>query len=144
MFQTSKWAMQAHFWHLRFNIFPMIQITFQRNEFWCMQSRFEDSGIHLGFQLPTLEFTWECEGSFPHTLCTPGNMWCDSRVFFLARNLAKPCLGHEPNARVAIAWLTSNTIFMVYPMFIKYIKHIEIFIVVIISILRMKKNCQPY
>ncbi len=30
--------------------------------------RSEDSGVHLGFQLSTWEFIWECEGSFPHTL----------------------------------------------------------------------------
>ncbi len=36
-----------------------------------------------------------------HTLCTPRSMWCDSRVSFLARNLATPCLGHKPKARVA-------------------------------------------
>ncbi len=36
----------------------------------------------LGLQLPKWEFTWECEGSFPHTLCTPGSMKCDSRAQF--------------------------------------------------------------
>jgi len=46
-----------------------------RESFW-------DSNSH---QLPTWEFTWECEGSLPHTLCTLctlGSMWCDSRVYF--------------------------------------------------------------
>jgi hypothetical protein len=38
---------------------------------------------------------------------TPRSMWCDSRVFFLARNLATPCLGREPKARVTT--LTHNT-----------------------------------
>jgi hypothetical protein len=33
--------------------------------------------------------------------CTPGSMWSDSRISFLVRNLATPCLGHEPRARVA-------------------------------------------
>jgi hypothetical protein len=55
----------------------------------------------IGTPTPNMEFTWACEGSFPHTLCTPGSMWCDSRVFLLAHNLATPCLGHEPKARVA-------------------------------------------
>jgi hypothetical protein len=36
------------------------------------------------------EFICECEGSFPYILCTPGSMWCDSQVFFLAYNLATP------------------------------------------------------
>ncbi len=49
---------------------------------------------------PCWEFPWECEGSFPHTLYTLGNMWCDSRISLLARNLATPCLGREPKARV--------------------------------------------
>jgi hypothetical protein len=57
--------------------------------------RFDPSNLSLKFweslwdsnshQLPTWEFTWECEGSFPHTLrtlCTPGSMWCDSWVYF--------------------------------------------------------------
>jgi hypothetical protein len=61
----------------------------------------KDSGIHSGVQLPTWEFTWECEGSFPHTLCIPKSMWSDSQVSFLACNLATPCFGREPKARVA-------------------------------------------
>ncbi len=48
-----------------------------------------------------MEFPWECEGSFPHTPCTPESMWCDFQVFLLACNLATPCLGREPKARVA-------------------------------------------
>jgi hypothetical protein len=31
----------------------------------------------------------------------PGSMWCDSRVFLLACNLASLCLSREPKARVA-------------------------------------------
>ncbi len=63
--------------------------------------RSKDSGIHLGLQFPTWEFTWECEGSFPHTLCTPKSMWSDSRLSLLACNLATPCLDREPKARFA-------------------------------------------
>jgi hypothetical protein len=50
-----------------------------------------DSNSH---QLPTWEFTWD-----PHTLwtlSTPGSMWCDSRVYYLACNLATPCLDRKP------------------------------------------------
>jgi hypothetical protein len=65
-----------------------------------MQSCFEDSGVHLGLQLLTWEFTWEWEGSFPHILCTLGNMWCDSQVSLLARNLTTFYLGRKPKARV--------------------------------------------
>jgi hypothetical protein len=34
--------------------------------------------------------------------CTPRSMRHDSRASSLARNLATPCLGHEPKARVTI------------------------------------------
>jgi hypothetical protein len=105
----SKWAMRAHFRHLSFNNFLMILITLQGDGFWPLQSRFENLGVHLGFQLPILEFTWECEGSCPHTLCIPRSMWCESRVSLLARNLATLCLGHKPKARVATS---QDTMFM--------------------------------
>jgi hypothetical protein len=104
----SKWAMQAHFRHVHFNNFPVVWIPLQADGFWPLQSRFEDLGVHLGFQLLQWEFTWEGEGSFPHTLCIPGSMWCDSRVFLLAHNLATPCLDREPKARVATT-TTTNT-----------------------------------
>jgi hypothetical protein len=32
--------------------------------------------------------------------CTLESMRCDSQASLLARNLASPCLGHEPKARV--------------------------------------------
>jgi hypothetical protein len=78
-----------------------------------MKSRSKNSGVLLGLQLPTWEFTWECEGSFPHTLCIPGSMWSDSRVSFLACNLPTPCLGREPKARVA-------TPFHPFPLLLKW------------------------
>ncbi len=59
---------------------------------------------------PIWEFTWECEGSFPHSLCTPGNMWCDSWVSFLAHNLATPFPGREPKAKVTHKFLTQFSI----------------------------------
>jgi hypothetical protein len=59
----------------------------------------------LGLWHPTWEFTWECVGSCLHTLCTPGSMWCDSRVFILARHLPTLCLGREPKVRVATSWV---------------------------------------
>jgi hypothetical protein len=63
-------------------------------------------GVHLGLQLPTWEFTWECKGSFLHILCTFGSMWCGSQVALLARNLASPCFSREPKARVATITLS--------------------------------------
>jgi hypothetical protein len=79
----SKWAMRTNFKHLHFNSFPKNEA----NGFWPLQSRSKNSRVHLGLQLPTWEFTWECEGSFPHTFYTPRSMWCDSKVSLLARNL---------------------------------------------------------
>ncbi len=102
----SKWAMRAHLRHLRFNKFSIIKIILQGNEFWPLQLHSENSGVLLGLQLPTWEFTWECEGSFPHTLCTPRSMWSDSRVSFLAHHLLTPCFVHEPKARVATTYIT--------------------------------------
>jgi hypothetical protein len=60
----------------------------------------------FGSPLGTPPPKWECEGSCPHTLCTPGNMWSDSQVSFLARNLATPCHGREPKVRVATCIMT--------------------------------------
>jgi hypothetical protein len=67
----------------------------KKNSNWwvlTLQSCFEDLRVYLGFQFPKWKFTWECEGSCPHTFCTLGSMWCDSQAS-LARNLASPCLG---------------------------------------------------
>jgi hypothetical protein len=86
----SKWVMRTHFRHLWFNMFPMTQKTLWTDGFWPLKLRFENSGVHLG--LPTLEFTWECEGSFLHILCILGIMWGDSWASLLARNLASPRL----------------------------------------------------
>jgi hypothetical protein len=100
----SKWVMRAHFKHLRFNRILMIIKKIQTNGFWPLQLCSENLGVHLGFQLLQWEFTWECEGSFPHTLytiCTPKSMWCDSHASLLAHNLASFCLGRKPKARVA-------------------------------------------
>jgi hypothetical protein len=88
--------------------FQWYKKTFQGKEFWPLQLRSEDLGVLSGFQLPTWEFTCECEGLFPHTFCTLGSMWSDSWVSLLARNLATPCLGREPKARIAIAMATSQ------------------------------------
>jgi hypothetical protein len=37
---------------------------------------------------------------------TPGNMRCDSWASLLACNLASPCLGREPKAKVATNYIT--------------------------------------
>jgi hypothetical protein len=78
---------------------PILDIYASRAFHWYKERheplRFDPSNLSLKFreslwdsnshQLPTWEFTLECEGSFLHTLwtlCTPGSMWCDSRVYF--------------------------------------------------------------
>jgi hypothetical protein len=44
---------------------------------------------------------WECEGSFPHILLHSQGHEMRLPGLVLAHTLASPCLGHEPNARVA-------------------------------------------
>ncbi len=62
-------------------------------------------GSPFGLQFPQWEFTWECEGSFPHALCTfftPET--CDvihGPPSWLV-TLQPPCLGRKPKARVVI------------------------------------------
>jgi hypothetical protein len=75
---------------------PILDIYTSRAFHWYKERhkplRFDPSNRSLKFreslldsnstQLPTWEFTWECECSLPHTLCTPGSMWCDFRVYY--------------------------------------------------------------
>jgi hypothetical protein len=58
-------------------------------------------GNQLGLQLPKWEFTWECEGSFPHILLHSWKheMWLLSSV--LAHTFANPCFGRESKVKVA-------------------------------------------
>ncbi len=50
-----------------------------------------------GTPILKMELPWGCEGSFLHTLSQ--SLWLPASL--LARNLANPCLGHEPKAKVA-------------------------------------------
>jgi hypothetical protein len=54
-----------------------------------------------GLQLPKWEFTWECGGSFLHTLLQfqEHEKWLLG--FTLGPHLCNPYLGHEPETRVA-------------------------------------------
>ncbi len=75
---------------------PILDIYTSRAFHWYKERhkplRFDPSNRSLKFweslwdfnstQLPTWEFTWECECSLSHTFCTPGNMWCDSLVYY--------------------------------------------------------------
>jgi hypothetical protein len=50
--------------------------------------------------VPKWESTWECVGSFPHTLLHPQDCECDSQVTLSARTFPCPCLGCEPKVKV--------------------------------------------
>jgi hypothetical protein len=74
----------------------------------------------LRLQLPKWEFTWECGGSFPHTLLhsQEHEMWLPGSL--LAYIFASPCLGREPKAKVAIIIIST---FYLYSEF-NYIKNL--------------------
>jgi hypothetical protein len=81
----------------------------------------ESTGSPPGLQLPKWKLLWECEGSFPHT-------FLHSRVSLLARNIASPCLGREPKAKVATSnvyiskwlriWKRSLQVQYIFPFFV--------------------------
>jgi hypothetical protein len=69
--------------------------------------------IPSGLQFPKWELTWECGGSFPHTLLhfREHEMWFPTFIF--GSHLASPCFGGKLKARVVIF---SNTHKVVFPM----------------------------
>jgi hypothetical protein len=62
----------------------------------------ESIGSPLGVQLPKWEITWDVRVHSLTLFCTPRSMRCDYRASLLAHNLANPCLGPKPKARVTI------------------------------------------
>jgi hypothetical protein len=100
--------MRGHFRYLRFKTFLMTPRTLQCKVFWALLSSSEHSGVPEDSK----SSTFPSVGLHPHTWPKWG---CDtlhsrehvecSRVSHLARNLATPCLGREPKARVAIVLL---------------------------------------
>jgi hypothetical protein len=125
----SKWAMRAHFRHLRFKNFLMVSKAQQSIEIWPFNSHSEVSGVHRN----SLSQNGSCLGSVSaHSLTLPRTS-LDSREYVMiprfplgphpsnafafapglpsfwlpgffhldSRNLATPCLGREPKARVA-------------------------------------------
>jgi hypothetical protein len=72
-------------------------------EFWPLQSPFEDSGVHQDSNSQS-GTPLGCEGSFPHTFSHSQEyvVWLSTSL--LARNLANPCLGREPKARVVTSY----------------------------------------
>jgi hypothetical protein len=74
----SKWAMRAHFRHLRFKSFPMIWRVPQVIEFWPLKLLSEVLRVHRD----SISQSGSCLRSVNvHSLTlsyTPGSMWCDS------------------------------------------------------------------
>jgi hypothetical protein len=97
----SKWAMRAHFRHLRSKSFPIILRMPQAIEFWPFKLLFEILEVHRN----SISQSGSCLGSVRvHSLTlsyTPGNMWCDSRASSWPATLQLLCLGRKPKARVA-------------------------------------------
>jgi hypothetical protein len=60
----------------------------------------------LGLQLPKWEFTWECEGSFPHIFLHSREHEMRFLGLILARTLVSLCLSHEPKARITTVTLS--------------------------------------
>ncbi len=60
------------------------------------------------FQFLKWKFTWECGGSFPHTLLHSWEheMWLPNSL--LAHTFVSPCLGREPKVRVATIFISSK------------------------------------
>jgi hypothetical protein len=90
---------------------PILTSTFQE-----LSNDIKNSSIHWvltpAIALWTLGIHWDSNSQSGSSLgsvrvysltlsCTPRNMWHDSWTSFLARNLATPCLGRKPKARVA-------------------------------------------
>ncbi len=66
-----------------------------------MQLPSKNLGIHWDSNSQNKSSLGSVRVHFLTLFCIPKNIRCDSRASFLARNLASPCLGREPKARVA-------------------------------------------
>jgi len=58
-------------------------------------------GVHLKVRVHSLTL-----------FCTPTSIRCDPQASLLACNLASPCLGHEPKARVGTRYLGTTRILL--------------------------------
>ncbi len=79
--------------------------SFWIKEFWPLQSRPEDSKIHLRFQFSQWEFTQECEGSLSHTLLHSQQfkMWLLLPSWHVT--LQALYFGRKPKAKVATKYV---------------------------------------
>jgi hypothetical protein len=64
--------------------------NFSRHWVFTLAITFRTFGSLSGLELPTWEFTWECEGSFPHTLLHSQGMRMRLPNLILAHTLASP------------------------------------------------------
>jgi hypothetical protein len=68
--------MRTHFRHLRFKSFPIVQKTFQSNEFWPLKLLSEDLGLHqdsIGIPIPKMRTQLGVYGLIPSH--SPTFMW---------------------------------------------------------------------
>ncbi len=128
----SKWAMRAHFRHLRFKSVTTVWRAQQTIEIWPFNLHSEVSGVHRD----SLSSNGSCLGSVSaHSLTLPrtsldsweyvmtpglpplGSHPCNAFAFapglpsfWLPAFLATPCLGREPKARVATCQVNAPSI----------------------------------
>jgi hypothetical protein len=106
----------AHFRHLCFNRFSMIQKTLQIDGFWPLQSPSKNLEVHWVSNSQNGSSLGSVRVHSLTLFCTPGNIRCDSWDSFLAHNLANHCLCCEPKARVVTIWV------QVWVLFIQYVR----------------------
>jgi len=95
----SKWVMQAHLRHLRFNIFLMIKKFF--NLMGCDPCNYSLKILEsIGTPTPQVGVVLGVWGFILSNTPTLPGVRCVSQAFFLSHILASPCLGREPKARV--------------------------------------------
>ncbi len=98
----SKWVMRTHFSHLFSKSFPMIWRTPQSIEFWPLQFLSENLGVHQDSKSQSGSSLGSVKVHSLTLSYNPESMRCDSWASLLAHNLASPCLGCEPKAKVVI------------------------------------------
>jgi len=73
-----------------------------------MQSFSEDSGVHRDSNSQSGSSLGRVRVQFLTLSYIFGSMRCDSWASFLAHNLASPCLGPEPKAKVATSLVSAH------------------------------------
>ncbi len=81
---------------------------------------YENSGVHWDSNSQNGSSLGSVKVHALTLFCTPGNTRCDSWASFLAHNLANPCFGREPKARV-VTWVDSFSFCKVVTMLINFV-----------------------